>query len=190
MPPAPPHPSPEDSEEGSAQADEYIRVALRLRQAGRSVIGLLPASPTLQIREVAVRVGAALADLIAAPVALVEAKAPEGAASNRRVLGAAEGFSVVSLGPSLMSVSRSRARREVARAPELRAMIRVSRQRCQMVIVDLYGFHMDESVLELVDWVVVIARSHFTSDSELRYLRKELPDDRVLGLVLAETARS
>src|SRR5258708_7214488 len=52
---------------------ECIRVAQRLRQRGRKIVGLVPASADVAVPPIAVQIGLALVELSGATVALVDA---------------------------------------------------------------------------------------------------------------------
>src|SRR5262245_8062242 len=60
-------------QEDAAVHGACVRVAQRIRQAGRKVVGLVPASDDVAVPHLAVQLGLALVELSGATVALVDA---------------------------------------------------------------------------------------------------------------------
>ncbi len=170
--------------------DECIRVARRLVHAGRKIVGLLPASNDVGVSALGVQLGLALAEVSASTVAYVDANLRWPAISDIAVGEAApdeSAFATRWLRGSLALLTPPRVRDAGAGVPQLARVIQHGGELFGYVLVDLTGFkrlgeHL--AAIEMVDGVLVIARSGRTTEDELLRLNHELPRNRHLGVLL------
>jgi hypothetical protein len=170
--------------------NECVRIARRLRLGGRKIVGLFPTASSLAIPPIAVHLGLALAEVSGGTVAFVDAnlrwpglskivggeQAPEGAAFATRWLRG----SLALLTPPQRGAAG-------AGVVELAHLIQQGAELFAHVLVDLTGFkqlgeHL--SAIEMIDGVVIVARSGRTTEDELLRLKHELPRAQNLGVLL------
>jgi Mrp family chromosome partitioning ATPase len=170
--------------------DECIRVARRLQHAGRKIIGLLPASNDIGVPAVGVQLGLALAEVSGGTVAFVDANlrwpAISGIAEGERTADESV-FVTRWLRGSLALLTPPRARDAGAGVPQLARVIQHGAELFAYVMIDLTGFkqlgeHL--AAIEMVDGVLVVARSGKTTEDQLLRLNHELPRSHHLGVLL------
>jgi hypothetical protein len=179
----------------SAYAELY-RAARRLRDSGRKVVGLLPASSAVAVCPVALQLGHTLAEAYDEPVSLIDANTrypalsslaaelvpqPDGRPLDRPVFVSvkiSECFSVVvPAGPRTSSVDIDLLTKAIA----------LQRQSDSHVLVDLTGFsataeHWD--TFSLLDALLLVARTAETREKDLIARHTELPKELRLGVLL------
>jgi hypothetical protein len=170
---------------------ECMRIARRLRDSGRRVIGLLPATPRVGIPGVAVQLGVALVDLSGATVAYVDANVRWPAMSEVALAAprAAEDdvFATRWLHRSLAVLAPRTAQAAGAGIPELARVIEQGGELFQHVLVDLTGLdrlgeHL--AAMALCQGVVVVAEAGRTHERELVRAEAEVTEDRRMGVLL------
>ena len=157
-----------------ALAAELVRAVRRLHLSGRRTIGVLPMSDVIAMPDILLRLAAALA---------------EGFAGRVDVLTARD------VGPVAMLPGGSRLRG----SPDADARARPARWLIEEIaatpedvgglLVDLSGLvargeHAD--VIAALDGVAVLAESGRLSEKDLAWLRREVPHDRMLGVLLMD----
>src|SRR5262245_57700122 len=168
-----------------------MRTAQHLRDQGRRIMGLVPASAEVAVPPLAIQLGMALVQLSGATVAYVDANVRWPAISD--VAGGdapgADGsmFATHWLRGSLALLTPPRAGDAGAGVPQLRRLIEHGAELFAHVLVDLTGFdrlgeHL--SAVALCEGVLIVARAGRTREPELRRLAGELPSERNLGVVL------
>ena len=171
--------------------DECIRVARRLRHAGKKIIGLLPSSNDIGVSAIAVQLGLALAEVSGGTVAFVDANLRWPAISDLAAGAAGAGdesvFATRWLRGSLALITPRRAVAAGAGVTQLARVIQHGAELFAQVLVDLTGFqrlgeHL--AAIEMVDGVLVVGRAGRTREDELLELRLELAKDRQLGVLL------
>ena len=168
-----------------------VRVAQRLRQTGRKVIGLVPASEEVAVPPLAVQLGLALVELSGATVALVDANvrwpafsslASEEVRTQDEMI-----FATRWLRGSLALLTPPRAWDPGAGVPQLARVITQGSELFAHVLVDLTGFELvgdHLAAVELVQAVLIVARAGRTREAELLRLQYDLPDGKNLGVLL------
>ncbi|HJZ84554.1 MAG TPA: hypothetical protein VKN99_05250 [Polyangia bacterium] len=169
---------------------ECVRIARRVRQLQKKVIGLVPASAEVAVPPLAVQLGLALVELSGATVAFVDANV-RWPAMSALVEGEPAGtdslFATRWLRGSLALLVPPRAGDAGAGVPQLKRLIEHGAELFAHVLVDLTGFdrlgeHL--SAVALCEGVLIVARAGRTREPELRRLAGELPSERNLGVVL------
>jgi hypothetical protein len=166
---------------------EALRVARRLRHGQRRVIGLLPASPRVSVIPIGVQLGAALAQLDGAPVALIDANLRWPHATANDAGDGSEPFATRWLEKDFALLSPTKRGAAGAGVPQLARVLQLGRARYSHLLVDLTGFgklgeHL--TAVGLTDGVVIIGRAGETREQELIDLTAELPDGFDLGVLL------
>lgn len=171
--------------------DECIRVARRIQHAGPRIVGLLPSSNDVGVAGVAVQLGLALAELVGATVAFVDANLRWPAISELAVgERAGEDESVFAtrwLRGSLALLTPRRVGPAGAGLPQLARIIQTGQELFASMLVDLTGFkklgeHL--AAIDMVDGVLVIGRAGRTTEDELLRLNEELARRQNLGVLL------
>jgi hypothetical protein len=170
---------------------ECVRVAQRIRQTGRKIVGLVPTSSDVAVPPIAVQLGLALVELSGATVALVDANVRWPAFSS---LAAEEVrtqdemiFATRWLRGSLALLTPPRAWDPGAGVPQLARVITQGSELFAHVLVDLTGFELvgdHLAAVELVQSIMIIARAGRTKETELLRLQHDLPAGKNLGVLL------
>ena len=170
---------------------ECVRVAQRIRQTGKKIIGMVPTSSEVAVPPIAVQIGLALVELSGATVALVDANVRWPAFSS---LAAEEVrtqdemiFATRWLRGSLALLTPPRAWDPGAGVPQLARVITQGSELFAHVLVDLTGFELvgdHLAAVELVQSIMIIARAGRTKESELLRLQHDLPSGKNLGVLL------
>lgn len=170
---------------------ECIRIARRLRAAGRRVVGLVPASERVAVPPVAVRLGAALVELSGTTVAFVDANVRWPALSQIASRPSRDRddsvYATRWLSDSLALLTPPSAESAGEVMPGLAKLLEEGPEIFQYMLVDLTGFELlgeHAAAANVVEGVIVVARAGTTRERELLYFREELRTAQLLGVLL------
>ena len=171
---------------------ECIRIARRLRAAGRRVVGLVPAAEDVAVPPVAVRLGAALVQLAGTTVAFVDANVrwPALAAIASRPSKDRDDsvYSTRWLSDSLALLTPPTAQGAAAKlVGHLERVLDEGPEIFQYLLVDLTGFRRlggHTAAAQLVDGVIVVGRAGKTRERDLLRFREELWTAQLIGVLL------
>lgn len=173
----------------------YLAVAQRLASAAKSelrTVGFLPASKHVAVPPVVTRLGLALSQISGATVGFVDANLRWPATAGQVHASAAEAASAFVtrwLHDSFALLVPSHRGEAGAGVPELQRLITDGNELFAHLLIDLTGFarfgeHL--AAAKLVDALVVVARAHVDSTSELATLSDEIQESRFLGVLLVD----
>ena len=169
---------------------ELYRVARRVREAGRTVVGLMPTGPDVAVTPFAVELAFALADACEGVVAVVDAHPRWPALSMIRSpqsqLSKKSGFRTTWLEPFLAIVSPIEPSSQMALDGLDRLLTRET-QGFAFMLVDLTGFEAAGEhwgVYDLIDGVLLVCHPGVAKERRLLAMRDEIPGDKFLGVVL------
>jgi hypothetical protein len=170
---------------------ECTRIARRLHAGGTKIIGLIPADDRVAVPPVAIQIGLGLCDLTGSPVAVVDANvrypglsqiargdtpdADHGVYSTRWLRG------------QLALLTPPRAERAGEIVPQLARLLLEGVDIFGHVLCDLTGLELlgeHASAAACMDSVMLVARAHKTREAQLLALRRLMPADRFLGVLL------
>ena len=178
---------------------ELLRAARRLRLTGRQVVGLLPVRDDVSVTPILLKLGASIASLSGAEVAVVDANTrwpafPEGVAvpgsseatDPPGALGA-EASRPYWVGRSLVVLSPPSDSSRAVDLAVLEQTLEAARARFETVLVDLTGLdalgeHL--GAIALLDGVLLVARAGHTSESDLKRAQQAAPEPRSMGVLL------
>jgi hypothetical protein len=172
---------------------ECIRIARRLREAGRRVVGFLPATATDAVAPVALRIGRALTQLTGATVAYVDANAhwPALAAVSTRPSSSSGDEESLYVTRWMTGTLALLAPRGVAIAgaavPQLRRVLDDGAALFEHMLVDLTGFDRlgeHAAASALMDGLIVVARPGGVSEGALLAFTRSFPRRELLGVLL------
>jgi hypothetical protein len=181
-----------DEAAAAALRVDCVPVAQRIKTAERRVVGLLPASVDIGVMAIGVQLGLALVDVANATAAYVDANVRWPAISQIAVGTRREDdesmFATRWLRGQLALLTPPRAAEAGAGLPQLARVVQHSIELFSHVVVDLTGFkklgeHL--AAIEMMDGVVVVARSGRTTEDELLRLSYEIPRQLHLGVLLS-----
>lgn len=179
------------SEEWPAVDARCAGLARRLRERRARTIGLLPADDDVAVPAVALHLGSALSGASARPVAVVDAF---GSWAAPAVAGAVATEGPTGLVTSWLrddlAVLSGRAVGAGAALQQLRAVLEEESPEYEHVLFDLTGFdHVGEQLAayELLEAVILVARSGRTTVRGIRRRLRDVPDARLLGVLLTGT---
>lgn len=177
---------------------ECVRVARRIKHSGRKVIGLVPIDDRVAVPPIGMALGAALGQLMGAPVGYVDAnvrwpalvgmKLPSGSGiSGGSIADDETAFTTRWIADHFAVLSPDRSGAAGAGVPELARLIRSGGELFAHLIVDLTGFdrlgeHL--AALEMVDGVALIGRVGVSREEQMVALWRDLPETRRLGVLL------
>jgi hypothetical protein len=179
-----------------ALRDDCIPVARRLVKTGRKIVGLLPASDQVGVTAVGVQLGLAAGEVLAAPVAYVDANVRWPAISKIAVGTRPDEdeslFATRWVGHALALLTPPHAGDAGAGLPQLARVIQNGGELFAHVLIDLTGFerlgeHL--AAIEMMDAVVVVARAGVTREDQLLRLHHELPPHLAFGVLVAGVRR-
>jgi hypothetical protein len=180
-----------DDEELEALRTDCIPMARRIAQAGKKIVGLLPASRDIGLVAVGVQLGLALTEVSSATVGYADANIRWPAISQIAV-GTRPGenesmFATRWLRGHLALLTPARIGDAGAGVPELARVIQHGAELFAHLLVDLTGFtelgeHL--AAIDMMDGVVGVARAGRTREIELLRLDHELPRALHFGVVL------
>jgi hypothetical protein len=169
---------------------ECTRIARRLSAAGTKIIGIVPADDRVAVPPIAIQIGAALCDLTGATVAVVDANvrypglsALAGARSDKEE----SVYSTRWIRGSLALLTPPHAERAGQIVPQLARLLLDGVDIFAHVLCDLTGLELvgeHASAAACMDAVMVVARAHRTHEDDLLALRRQMPPDRFLGVLL------
>jgi hypothetical protein len=180
-----------DDKASTAVRADCVNVAGRIKDSGRRIIGLLPASAEIGVTTVGVQLGVSLVDVADTTVAYVDANirwpAIARVAVGARPTDDESMFATRWLRGQLALLVPPRAGEAGAGLPQLARVIQHSMELFAHVIVDLTGFkklgeHL--AAVDMMDGVIVVARSGLTTEDELLRLNHEMPRRLNLGVLL------
>jgi len=170
---------------------ECIRIARRLRAAGRRLVGLVPASDDVAVPPIAVRLGAALVELTGTTVAFVDANVRWPALATIAARPSTDRddsvYSTRWLSDSLALLTPPAAAGAGRVVPQLERVLEEGPEIFQYLLVDLTGFDLlggHTAAAQLVDGVIVVGRAGRTREAELLRFRDELWTAQLLGVLL------
>jgi hypothetical protein len=170
---------------------EATRIARRLHAAGTRIIGLVPADARVAVPPVALQLGHALCDLTGATIAVVDANVRyPGLSRLARGRQADHDRSVYStrwIRGSLALLTPPHAERAGEIVPQLARLLLDGVDLFAHVLCDLTGLELlgeHASAAACMDGVIVVARAHQSREDDLLALRRLLPGDRFLGVLL------
>ncbi|MCE9575111.1 MAG: hypothetical protein K8W52_18310 [Deltaproteobacteria bacterium] len=170
---------------------EATRIARRLRASGARAIGFVPADDVVAVPPIAIQLGLALCDLTGATIAVVDANvrypglsglADDDGETDESV------FATRWLRGSLALLTPPRVERAGEVVPRLARLLLESADLFAHILVDLTGFDLigdHASAAACMDGVVVVGRAHVTREYHLQDLRRLLPENRFLGVLLS-----
>jgi hypothetical protein len=168
-----------------------IRIARRLYTSQNKIIGFIPAAADIAVPPIAIQIGSALTELTGATVAVVDANVRYPAMS-----ALAEGsstdtddsvFSTRWLRGSLALLTPPKAERAGEVVPQLARLLLDGVELFGHVLVDLTGLELlgeHASAAACMDAVIVVGRAHRTHEEDLLGLRRLIPTNRFLGILL------
>ncbi len=170
---------------------DLFRVARRLRESQRQIVGLLPANDGTAITGIAVQLGFVLAEACDGMVALIDAntQAPglASVASDQERAEARAGFATTWLEDFFALLTPVVEKRAGLALDQLEATLRQNSEGFAHVLVDLTGFErLGEhwGTFEAVHGVLVVGHPGRTSEREVYRLMREVPASRSLGFLL------
>lgn len=169
---------------------ELYRVARRIREAGRTVVGLLPVGPDVGITHTAIKLGYVLADACEGVIAIVDAN-PRWPALREIKVGKSDrsqksGFKTTWVESFLAIVSPTEIS-DTLRLEGLDFLLTRETLGFAHMLVDLTGFEKVGAHLglfELIDGVLMVGHPGAINERRILSLRNEVPPDKMLGVVL------
>jgi hypothetical protein len=173
--------------EGEVRA-ECTRIARRLSASRTKIIGLVPADDRVAIPPLAIHIGNALCDLTGATVAVVDANVRyPGLSQLAGERGDASIYSTRWLRGSLALLTPPHAERSGEIVPQLARLLLEGVDVFAHVLCDLTGLELageHASAAACMDAVIVVASTHRTREDDLLALRRLMPAERFLGVLL------
>jgi len=169
---------------------ECTRIARRIAHAGAKIIGIVPADDRVAVPPIAIQLGHALCDLTGATVAVVDANVRYPGLSQLAASKADDDPSVYStrwIRGSLALLTPHQAERAGQIVPQLARLLLDGIDLFGHVLCDLTGLELvgeHASAAACMDTVMVVARAHRTHEDDLLALRRVLPPNRFLGVLL------
>lgn len=183
-----------DPDEAPELYAELYRIARRVREAERTVVGLLPTGPTVAVAPMAVVLGFALADACEGAVAVVDAntrwpvltdlKTPKDEKSKK------SGFRTTWLANFLAVMTPMEAQAQTTvgmRLEGLDHLLRYETRGFMHMLLDLTGFEVAGEhwgMLEALDGLLLVGHPGVTHERDLMRLHDDIPAGKVLGVVL------
>ncbi|MCU1279251.1 MAG: hypothetical protein JWM53_2797 [bacterium] len=170
---------------------DFVAVARRIKETGRRIIGLLPASADIGVTAIGVQLGLSLVDIGNTTTAYVDANVRWPAiariAVGTRPADDESMFATRWLRGQLALLTPPRVGEAGAGVPQLARVIQHSIELFTHVVVDLTGFkklgeHL--AAMEMMDGVIVVARAGCTTEIELLRLELEVPRHLHLGVLV------
>ncbi len=170
---------------------EATRIARRLHASKAKIIGLVPADSLVAVPPVAIQVGHALCELTGATIAVVDANVRYPGLSQLALDASADHDDTVYttrwLRGSLALLTPPRAERAGQIVPQLARLLLDGVDLFEHVLCDLTGLELlgeHASAAACMDGVIVLARAHRTHEDELLALRRSMPAERFMGVLL------
>jgi hypothetical protein len=179
-----------DDDDAEVRA-ECIRIARRLQASQNRVIGFIPAAANIAVPPIAIQIGMALTELTGATVAVVDANvrypgmsALAGSATPNNEDSV---FRTRWLRGSLALLTPPKAERAGAVVPQLARLLLDGVELFAHMLVDLSGLELlgeHASAAACMDTVIVVGRAHRTQEQHLLNLRRLIPPNRFMGVLL------
>jgi len=171
---------------------ELFRIARRVRESERTMVGLLPTGPNVAVAPLAVELGYAVADACEGAVAVVDANVRwpwlQGFGTPKDELSKKSGFRTTWLADFVAVMTPTVSEGTGGMSLEgLDTLLREEMQGFVHVLVDLTGFeHTGEhwGMFETLDGVLLIGHAGVTREQDLLRLYGDIPQGVVLGVVL------
>ncbi len=172
-------------------AGACARIARKLRDDRRRLVGFLPADDETAVLPVLVHLGLALAELTDLPVALVDANIRHGGLSalveGTTVTAADAVYAERIVRGRLVVFTAQHAAPPGQVGPQLVRLLRTEAQRFGHMLVDLTGFDRlgeHTAAAAALDGAAIVARTHHTHERGLAELAAFVRRDRFLGVIL------
>ncbi len=168
---------------------ECIRISRRLVEAGRRVVGLLPASPRVAVPPLGVRLGVSLVQLTGATVAYIDANVRYPALSAMAESKASDDsvYTTRWLTGTLALLTPPHVEGAGEVVPQLARVVGEGAELFQYMLVDLTGIDRvgdHSAAASLMDGVIVVGKAGKTKEAELRRLREDFTRHQMLGVLL------
>ncbi len=179
------------SDDQPALRSACIQIARRLHGQGARVLGFVPSDDMVAVPPVAIQLGVALVELTGATIAVVDANVRYPGLSAIAGGGDDERDSTVFttrwLRGSLALLTPPHVERAGEVVPQLARLLLESSDLFAHVLCDLTGFDLlgeHGSAAACMDGVILISRARHTHEDQLLALRRLMPPDRFLGVLL------
>ncbi|MCL2822438.1 MAG: hypothetical protein FWD57_00430 [Polyangiaceae bacterium] len=170
-------------------ADLY-RVARRVREAGRTVVGLMPTGSDVAVIPLAVELGFALADACEGVVAVVDANprwpALQGIDTGKSDRSKKSGF-VTHWLESFLAVITPTNTSQAMRLDGLDYLLTHETRGFSHMLVDLTGFEKSGEhwgLFDMIDGVLLIGHPGLTTERKILSLHDEIAASKMLGVIL------
>jgi len=170
---------------------ECIRIARRMHVAGHKVIGFIPTTASVAVPPVAIQLGIALTELTGSTIAVVDANVRWPGLAGLTATGATgttdSVFKTSWIRGSLALLSPPHSERAGEAVPQLARLLLDGCDLFAHVLVDLTGFDLlgeHASAAACMDTVVLLARASRTRENQLLTMRKAVPKNRFMGVLL------
>ena len=181
-----------DPDESPDLYAELFRIARRIRESERTIVGLLPTGPDVAVPPMAVELGFALADACEGAVAVVDANtrwpALKGIGTPRDELSKKSGFRTTWLADFVAVITPPKS--DGSEGMRLEGLDRLLREEIQgfiHVLVDLTGFEQAGEhwgMFDVLDGVLMVGHAGVTREADLMRLYSDMPPGAVLGVIL------
>jgi hypothetical protein len=169
---------------------ELYRIARRVREAGRTVVGLLPTGPDVAVAPLAVELAFALADACEGAVAVVDANtrwpALQGVTSSKDERSKKSGYRTTWI-ESFLAIMTPIETSEAMRLDGLDRLLMHETQGFTHMLVDLTGFEKAGEhwgMLDAIDGVLLVGHPGLTREHEILRLHEDIPATKILGVIL------
>jgi hypothetical protein len=170
---------------------ECVRVAGRLRDSQRKVIGFVPTSDDVGVPPLLVQLGLALVDLSGATIGFVDANVHWPAVADESLAEDPTAdewlFATRWVADSLALLTPMRQGEPGAGFPQLARLLRSGADLFEHLLVDLTGFDRLGQQLDafaLMDGVVLVAHAGRARERDLMQMSRDMPADKNLGVLL------
>ena len=169
---------------------ELYRVARRVREAGRAVVGLLPTGSDVAVVPLALELAFALADACEGAVAVVDANtrwpALQQMRSPKDERSKKSGFRTTWLA-SFLAIMTPIEASEARALDGLDRLLMHETQGFTHMLVDLTGFERHGEhwgMLDAIDGVLLVGHPGATREDEILRLHNDMPPGKILGVIL------
>jgi hypothetical protein len=165
------------------------RIARRLAASRTKIIGLVPADDRVAVPPIAIQIGTALCDITGATCAVVDANVRYPGLSALATTPNEEGgvYSTRWIRGSLALLTPPHAERSGQIVPQLARLLLDGVDIFAHVLCDLTGLELvgeHASAAACMDSVIIVARAHRSHEDDLLALRRLMPKQRFLGVLL------
>lgn len=170
---------------------EATRIARRLHSTGAKAVGFVPADERVAVPPVVIQIGLALCDLTGATIAVVDANVRypglQKVAHGERTDADDSVFATRWLRGSLALLTPPRAEHAGEVVPQLARLLLEGASLFEHILCDLTGFEVigeHGSAAACMDAVVLVGHAHVTREADLLALKRLMPQERFLGVLL------